>query len=157
MLPASTVESDLEVFKRACFAAENDKRALNDEIRVLKAALDTAESQRGVRASSDADSTATDELTPSIKQTPEKRIVCVIDGDETSFCVELLTKWKEGGRLAAKQLAESIHFHLTSNQLCHLWTYIYFNRHMLLDAIATEGGACEAAREMLGGFVAGFN
>ena len=28
---------------------------------------------------------------------------------------------------------------------------------MLLDTIATEGGSCEAAREMLAEFIAGFN
>ena len=103
---------------------------MNDEIRALKVALDTAESQRGVRASPDADSTATGDLTSPIKQTPEKRIVCAIDVDEATFCVELFTKGKEGGRLAARQLAESIRFHLTSDQPCHLWTYVYFNRHI---------------------------
>ena len=106
-LHVSTVKPDLEAHKRACFAAENDKHALNDEIRALKVALDTAESQRGVRAFSDADTT--DDLMPPIKRTPENRIH-IVDGDETTPCVELLTKGKESGRLATKQLAESIHF-----------------------------------------------
>lgn len=79
--------------------------------------------------------------------------MCIIDADDSVFAVDLLAKAKEGGRLAAKQLAESIHYHLGSDQPCHLWTYVYFNRRRLLEAISSVRGA----RDMLDEFVAGFN
>ncbi|KAI5116546.1 hypothetical protein M0805_004328 [Coniferiporia weirii] len=130
------LETDLEVFKRACFAAENDKRRLDEENSVLRERLEVAEAHRS---------------------NTEKRIVCLIDGDGTVFSAELMSKGQDGGRLAAKQLSESVHFHLTSVQPCRLWTYVFFNKRGLLDALAAAGGEYAEARERFGEFMSGFN
>ncbi|THH05018.1 hypothetical protein EW145_g5107 [Phellinidium pouzarii] len=127
------LETDLEVFKRACFTAESDKRLLNEEITSLRERLDAQ------------------------KCNSETRIVCLIDGNGTIFSAELMAKGQDGGRLAAKQLGESVRFHLTSAQSCHLWTYIFFNKQALLDMFAAVGGEYIEARDRFEEFVSGFN
>lgn len=44
-----TVENELEVFKRACFTAENEKRLLSEEIALLRQKIEGLESQKCVR------------------------------------------------------------------------------------------------------------
>ena len=44
------VENELEVFKRACFTAENEKRALTEEVASLRQKTEALESQKSVRA-----------------------------------------------------------------------------------------------------------
>lgn len=88
----------------------------------------------------------------------EKRIVCLIDGDGTVFSSELIAQGQEGGRLAAKQLSESVHFHLqASANPCHLWTYVFFNKRGLMDTFARAGATFREAREHFDDFIQGFN
>ena len=44
-----SLETDLVVFKRACFAAETEKRELNNEINALRDKLEALESHKKVR------------------------------------------------------------------------------------------------------------
>jgi len=131
-----SLETDLSVFKRACFTAEAEKRRLAEEIIALKEKLETTE--------------ATNKNGP-------KRIVCLIDGDGAIFAPELILKKQEGGRLAAQQLSESIHYHNPSAQPCHLWTFIFFNKRGLMETFARAGGEFRGVREALDEFVLAFN
>ncbi|KAL5527173.1 hypothetical protein ACEPAG_5964 [Sanghuangporus baumii] len=130
------VESELDVFKRACFTAENEKRAFSDEVALLRQKLEALESHRS---------------------SSERRIVCLLDGNGTIFSVDLLSKGHKGGRLAAKLLSESIHYHLSSDQPCHIWTYVFFNRRRVYDALGKAGGLNREARGRFDEFLSGFN
>lgn len=81
----------------------------------------------------------------------------MIDGNSTVFSADLMAKGQEGGRLASKLLGESVHFHLTSTQPCHLWTYVYFNKKGLLNALSKAGGVYKEARDRFEEFLLGFN
>ncbi|KAL5488265.1 hypothetical protein ACEPAI_6373 [Sanghuangporus weigelae] len=130
------VESELDVFKRACFTAENEKRVFSDEVALLKQKLEALESHRSLS---------------------ERRIVCLLDGNGTIFSVDLLSEGHEGGRLAAKLLSESIHYHLSSDQPCHIWTYVFFNRRRVYDTLGKVGGPNREARDRFDEFLSGFN
>ncbi|KAH8113331.1 hypothetical protein DFH11DRAFT_1510555 [Phellopilus nigrolimitatus] len=73
------------------------------------------------------------------------------------FSTKLIAKGQEGGRLAAKQLSESVHFHLTAAQPCHLWTYIFFDKLAFLNSLVWGGEDCRDARDRLEEFMSGFN
>ena len=87
----------------------------------------------------------------------DKRIVCLVDGNDTIFAPELIARGKDGGLHAAKQLGESIRYHLTATQPCHLWTYVFFSKTTLLNLLARTGPRNREARERLDDFLMGFN
>ena len=68
-----------------------------------------------------------------------------------------MSKGHEGGRLAAKLLSESVHFHLTSDQPCYIWTYVFFNKRRVFDVLGKVGGPNREARDRFDEFVLGFN
>ncbi len=148
-----SLETDLSVFKRACFTAEAEKRRLAEEIIALKEKLETTEATNKVISMIRCLFSNIDAST----QNGPKRIVCLIDGDGAIFAPELILKKQEGGRLAAQQLSESIHYHNPSAQPCHLWTFIFFNKRGLMETFARAGGEFRGVREALDEFVLAFN
>lgn len=68
-----------------------------------------------------------------------------------------MARGEEGGIQAAKELGESIRYHLTPVQPCHLWTYIFFSKSTVLNALSTAGSKYREARERFDDFLVGFN
>ena len=149
------VENELNVFKRACFSSEAEKKALTEEVAALREKVEILESDKNVRATDLAPKTSCD--SKLAEQTCEKRLACVIDGNGTLFSTELMARGLEGGQLAAKQLSESIQFHLTPEYPFPLWVYVFYDKNCLAKVLSKTGKPTKSSRTKLEEFVVGFN
>lgn len=68
-----------------------------------------------------------------------------------------MSKGIEGGQLAAKQLSESIQYHLTPEYPFPLWVYIFYDKACLSKPLSKTGKSTTKSRSKLEEFVAGFN
>jgi hypothetical protein len=98
-------------------------------------------------------------VSPRVDVSPQymsTQIVCLIDGDGFIFTPELLCQGQQGGRIAARTLAESIRAHLHSEiEQLDLWVYIFCNKRGLVEALARAGHP--DAKTHFDDFVIGFN
>lgn len=83
-----------------------------------------------------------------------KRVVCVIDGDGYIASAALLEKGHDGGRDAAKMLADALRDYLQGHP-AEVLVYVFYNRSGLLTALSTAG--MPEARAGFDSFVTGFN
>ena len=86
----------------------------------------------------------------------ERRVVCLIDGDETMFALSQITKGTAGGRFVAATLTESIQEYISSTQY-PLRAWVFFSKCGLLDMIKTRTYASDDACKGIEDFVQGFS
>lgn len=85
-------------------------------------------------------------------------MVCVIDGDGTIFASDLISQGQAGGYSAAQMLTEYTQQYFLKNYSLdqfQLWTYIFYNKRGLLEAIGRAG--LYQAKAKLDDFMIGFN
>jgi hypothetical protein len=91
-------------------------------------------------------------------QVTERRVVCVIDGDGAIFDLDLISQGKPGGSMAAQMLTKFTQDHLLeiyNIDQFQLWTYVFYNKRGLLEALARAG--MESKAKYFEEFIIGFN
>ncbi|KAJ3488739.1 hypothetical protein NLI96_g2613 [Meripilus lineatus] len=103
-------------------------------------------------------SKAKDESTSDIAQIQtqesERRVVCLIDGDEMTFSLSQIAKGTAGGRVVAATLMDALK-HLADHSQITIRAWVFFNKNEILKVSGIRGNS-DVSRG-IEDFVVGFN
>lgn len=87
-------------------------------------------------------------------QESERRVVCLIDGDEMTFSLSQIAKGTAGGRVVAATLMDALK-HLADHSQITIRAWVFFNKNEILKVSGIRGNS-DVSRG-IEDFVVGFN